>query len=117
MHTFDLALPLALPHTSHSFLSFPSLTHTRYTVQPIHPELLLSESRARQVVQQYAVQYSLSGQICRQININPRLLGRITGNIWVNDSAGERVDIGLAVKNAKQGLCVPGESVRVCVCD
>lgn len=77
--------------------------------QPLHPELLLSEARARQTVQQYALQYILSGVACRQLGVHPRLLGRITGNVWVNDSSGERVDIGLAVKNAKQGLCVPGK--------
>jgi hypothetical protein len=61
-------------------------------------------------VQQHALHYNLSGQVCRQLGVHPRLLGRLTGNIWVNDSSGERVDIGLAVKNAKQGLCVPGEA-------
>lgn len=80
-------------------------------MQPLHPELLQTESRARQVVQQYALHYVLSGQACRQLGLHPRLLGRITGNIWVNDSSGERVDVGLAVKNAKQGLCVPGEDL------
>jgi hypothetical protein len=88
-------------------------------LQPIHPELLLSEARAKQVVQQYALHYVLSGQACRQLNMHPRLLGRLTGNIWVNDSNGERVDIGLAVKNAKQGLCVPGKALvglRCCLC-
>lgn len=83
-------------------------------LQPLHPELLLSEARARQVVQQYALHYNLSGQVCRQLGVHPRLLGRLTGNIWVNDSSGERVDIGLAVKNAKQGLCVPGEAQGQC---
>jgi hypothetical protein len=90
-HTLPLPLPTAPP-----------------PLQPLHPELLLSEARARQVVQQYAVHYVLSGQAARQLGVNPRLLGRLTGNIWVNDSCGERVDVGLAVKNAKQGLCVPG---------
>lgn len=84
-------------------------------LQPLHPELLLSEARARQVVQQYALHYVLSGQAARQLGVNPRLLGRLTGNIWVNDSCGERVDVGLAVKNAKQGLCVPGAS-HMCGC-
>lgn len=86
-------------------------------LQPIHPELLLSEARARQVVQQYALHYVLSGQAARQLGVNPRLLGRLTGNIWVNDSCGERVDVGLAVKNAKQGLCVPGGwFLHMCAC-
>lgn len=53
------------------------------------------------------------------LRINPRLLGRITGNVWVSDGD-NRLDIGLAVKNAKQGLCVPSEHVffstqRVCL--
>ena len=87
----------------------PSATAPSFLLQPLHPELLLSESRARQTVQQYAQQYVPSGAACRQLQVHPRLLGRITGNVWVNDSSGERVDIGLAVKNAKQGLCVPGE--------
>jgi hypothetical protein len=58
-------------------------------------------------VAQAAPQFLLAGAACRQLRVHPRALGRLTGNVWVNDSAGERVDIGLAVKNAKQGLCVP----------
>lgn len=71
--------------------------------------MLLAESRAKHVVQQYATEYMPSGAASRLVRLNPRLLGRLTGNVWVEDSAGSRVDIGLAVKNAKQGLCVPGE--------
>lgn len=104
----DLARPV-----SYALLS---ATVSCPVLQPLHPELLLSEARARQVVQQYALQYVLSGQAARQLGVNPRLLGRLTGNIWVNDSCGERVDVGLAVKNAKQGLCVPGGCLHTCGC-
>jgi hypothetical protein len=78
-------------------------------MQPLHRELLAAESRARHTVQQFSAQFMPSGAASRNLRLNPRLLGRLTGNVWVEDSNGNRVDIGLAVKNAKQGLCVPGE--------
>lgn len=78
-------------------------------VQPLHRELMHAEGRAKQIVQQYAQEFCPSGAACRMLRVNPRMLGRLTGNVWVDDSRGERVDIGLAVKNAKQGLCVPCE--------
>lgn len=76
-------------------------------VQPLHRELLQAEGRARHIVQQYSLEFYPSGLACRQLRVNPRMLGRLTGNVWVDDSKGDRVDVGLAVKNAKQGLCVP----------
>jgi hypothetical protein len=77
-------------------------------LQPLHRELLAAESRARHTVQQFSTNFMPSGAASRSLRLNPRLLGRLTGNVWVEDSGGNRVDIGLAVKNAKQGLCVPG---------
>jgi hypothetical protein len=79
------------------------------SLQPLHRELLAAESRARHTVQQFSSQFMSSGAASSSLRLNPRLLGRLTGNVWVEDSAGNRVDIGLAVKNAKQGLCVPCE--------
>lgn len=80
-----------------------------FRVQPVHQELLQAEGRARHIVQQFAQEFFPSGVACRQLGVNPRMLGRLTGNVWVEDSQGQRVDVGLAVKNAKQGLCVPSE--------
>eukprot|EP00775_Hariotina_reticulata_P001729 gene1729-2072_t len=80
---------------------------------PLHQELLAAEARARHTVQQFAVDYLPSGMACRQLRVHPRMLGRLTGNVWVEDNQGERVDIGLAVKNAKQGLCVPGAVAKL----
>jgi 5'-3' exoribonuclease 1 len=61
------------------------------------------------MVASFAVTYQPSGMVARQLRLNPRVLGRITGNVWVGLDGDERVDVGLAIKNAKQGLCVPGE--------
>ncbi|WIA37566.1 hypothetical protein OEZ86_014473 [Tetradesmus obliquus] len=76
-------------------------------LQPLHRELLAAESRAKHTVQQFNTHFMPSGAASRSLRMNPRLLGRLTGNVWVEDSGSNRVDIGLAVKNAKQGLCVP----------
>ena len=63
---------------------------------------------AKRLVQQWATVYTPSGAAARQLRMDPRILGRITGNMWVSDGE-TRVDLGLAVKNAKQMTCVPGE--------
>lgn len=91
----------------------PSAAGHLVRIQPLHRELMLAEGRAYHIVQQYAQEYLPSGMACRQLRVNPRMLGRLTGNVWVDDSKGERVDVGLAVKNAKQGLCVPCECEKV----
>lgn len=67
----------------------------------------------KNVVRQAVIQYIPSGSAAKVLGINPRTLGRITGNVWVGDGDA-RADIGLAVKNAKQGLCVPGKLSTCC---
>jgi hypothetical protein len=94
----------------------PHPPNTFAFLQPLHRDLLAAEPRARHTVQQFASQFMPSGAASRSLRLNPRLLGRLTGNVWVEDSAGNRVDIGLAVKNAKQGLCVPCEHAGATVC-
>lgn len=56
------------------------------------------------------VRYMPTGQIARSLNMNPSILGRITGSLWV-DTADGRADIGLCVKNAPKGVCVPDYAV------
>ncbi|KIY96312.1 5'-3' exoribonuclease 1 [Monoraphidium neglectum] len=76
-------------------------------VAPARHDAAGAAKRGRQVVREYPIQYMPSGVAARALRVNPRLLGRVTGNVWVGDGD-NRVDVGLAVKNAKQGLCVPG---------
>lgn len=68
---------------------------------------------AKRLVQQATPSYLMSGVAARQMRLDPRVLGRLAGNVWVNDGE-TRADIGLAVKNAKQELCVPGARGAVC---
>jgi len=36
------------------------------------------------------------------------MLGRLTGNVWVEDNRGERLDIGLAVNECRTGPVCAG---------
>uniref|UniRef100_A0A061R927 5'-3' exoribonuclease 1 n=1 Tax=Tetraselmis sp. GSL018 TaxID=582737 RepID=A0A061R927_9CHLO len=47
-----------------------------------------------------------SGQVARQLRMNPRVLGTISGSVWMQ-AGDERFDVGLAVKHAGNELCVP----------
>lgn len=51
-------------------------------------------------------QYMPSGQMARKLNISPRTLGKITGNLFVTLDD-QRSDVGLCVKHGPKGLCVP----------
>ena len=51
--------------------------------------------------------FERSGQLARRLRLSPRLLGQLTGSVWVRVDEATRLDCGLNLKNAKQGLCVP----------
>jgi hypothetical protein len=53
------------------------------------------------------VRYCPQHVVQRKLGVSGRTLGRITGNIWVNDGD-SKLDLGLAVKAHGKGLCVPG---------
>jgi len=56
-----------------------------------------------------------SGAVARRLGVAPRVLGRMTGNVWVKtgEGRGDKVDVGLLVKNAKLGLYVPDFAVAI----
>lgn len=56
-----------------------------------------------------------SGGVARRLGVAPRVLGRMTGNVWVKtgEGRGDKVDVGLLVKNAKLGLYVPDFAVAI----
>ena len=49
------------------------------------------------------LRYIHSAEASKRVGVSPRVLGRLTGNVWVTEGE-ERHDIGLAVKNAQKGL-------------
>ncbi len=52
------------------------------------------------------VHYQPSYEIARFLGITPRCLSLLTGNFNATAS-GKRVSLGLCVKDAQKGLCVP----------
>ena len=64
---------------------------------------LLRTSHERWLCQ---VHYMPSYEIARSLGITPRCLGLLTGNFNVSVD-GKRVNLGLCVKDAQKGVCVP----------
>ena len=70
---------------------------------------------ARRILATVSVQYLPSGSIARRLGLSPRALGRITGPFFVPLPGGrqggrfgpDKVDVGLCIKHAGRGLCVP----------
>ncbi|MEW5297011.1 MAG: hypothetical protein WDW36_000248 [Sanguina aurantia] len=80
----------------------------RIQVQPVNPELGDDALRtAKRVVRSHETRYNYSGLVARQLNVSPRSLGRITGNLWLKDGD-DRYDIGVAVKSSKGPPLRPG---------
>ena len=52
------------------------------------------------------VAYQPSYVIARRLGISPRSLGRVTGSVFVR-AGDKKYDIGLCIKIAPKGLCVP----------
>ena len=52
------------------------------------------------------VAFQPSYEISRSMGITPRCLSLLTGNYNVS-AAGKRVNVGLCIKDAQKGLCVP----------
>jgi 5'-3' exoribonuclease 1 len=79
---------------------------------PAPPNSTQAAHTARRILSNFNnVNYQPSGQVARKLGVSPRTLGRMTGNVWVKvgeeRSRGDRVDIGLCVKNGAKGLFVP----------
>jgi hypothetical protein len=64
---------------------------------------------AKRIMKDINATFIPSGQVARQLKVGPRSLGMLTGNLWlkVGPDRGDRIDIGLAVKDGRNSLCVP----------
>ena len=63
---------------------------------------------AQRVFASHPAVFTRSGAMARKLRLSPRLLGQVTGQLFVRlDDAGTKVDLGLNLKSAKHGLCVP----------
>ena len=77
-----------------------------YTVaiRPTAPD----SGAAQRVFASHPAVFMRSGAMARKLRLSPRLLGQLTGQLFVKlDDAGTKVDVGLNLKSAKHGLCVP----------
>ena len=78
-------------------------------LQAAHKDVAALARRTKQIVQEHQPVYMPSPVAASRLNMNPGVLGRITGSVWLGEGH-DRADVGLCVKNAKDGLCVPGKS-------
>lgn len=80
-------------------------THVRRTHwnRPRHKGLSVSHRRPSCDVQ---MNFSPSYMVARQLRMSPRCLSLLTSSLHVRVDD-KRVDLGLCVKNAPKGLCVP----------
>ncbi|KAG2430247.1 hypothetical protein HXX76_010345 [Chlamydomonas incerta] len=84
--------------------------HYRILVQPVTEAVGQQALRsAKRVVERFAVKYYTSSDVAHRVGVTPRLLGRITGNMWARDGD-DRSDLGLAIKTSSRDVCVPGFS-------
>ncbi|GLC57430.1 hypothetical protein PLESTB_001223500 [Pleodorina starrii] len=84
--------------------------HYRVLVQPVSDQVGIQALRsAKRVIERFAVKYYNSGEVSNKAGVSPRLLGRITGNMWTRDGD-DRYDLGLAIKTSSKDVCVPGFS-------
>lgn len=72
-------------------------------VQPFPPD----HEIARRLLCNTGTRFDKSGALARRLRLSPRTLGQLTGSIFVRIDEREKVDLGLNLKNAKAGLCVP----------
>lgn len=72
-------------------------------VQPFPPD----HSIAQRLLCSTATRFDKSGALARKLRLNPRTLGQITGSVFVRLDDREKIDLGLNLKNARAGLCVP----------
>ncbi|KAI3438723.1 hypothetical protein D9Q98_001143 [Chlorella vulgaris] len=81
----------------------------RISLQPGPSNMATIAQSARRVLGNVNVQYAPSGQVSRRLGVSHRVLGRLTGNVWVQagEERRDRVDVGLLVKNGAKALYVP----------
>lgn len=72
-------------------------------MQPFPPDHNIAE----RLLCNTGTRFDRSGALARKLRLSPRTLGQITGSVYVRIDEREKVDLGLNLKNAKAGLCVP----------
>ncbi|KAG2447716.1 hypothetical protein HYH02_007176 [Chlamydomonas schloesseri] len=106
----DLGKSLAVKPAGKGKGAAASNGHYRILVQPITDAMGQQALRsAKRVVERFAVKYYTSSDVAHRVGVTPRLLGRITGNMWARDGD-DRYDLGLAIKTSSRDVCVPGFS-------
>ncbi|KAJ9516877.1 hypothetical protein QJQ45_027272, partial [Haematococcus lacustris] len=81
----------------------------RIAVQPLGPPADPDPMAraARRAASTHAPRYLHSSEVARKLGVNPRVLGRISSNVWITEGE-DRYDVGLAVRSPAKGMCVPG---------
>jgi 5'-3' exoribonuclease 1 len=77
----------------------------------LHP-VPLDTGLSRRILKGVGQRYMASGEMARKLGVNPKVIGCLTGAVWVQENAkasrGDRVDIGLNLKHNGKMLCVAG---------
>ena len=77
----------------------------------LHP-VPLDTGLSRRILKGVGQRYMASGEMARKLGVNPKVIGCLTGAVWVQESAkasrGDRVDVGLNLKHNGKMLCVAG---------
>ncbi|KFM26200.1 5'-3' exoribonuclease 1 [Auxenochlorella protothecoides] len=83
------------------------------SVEPPPPTAASAAKTALALLGGGAPRYCPAHQAAKQVGISPSALGRIAGSLYlvIGESRRDRLDVGLCVRNAKLGLCVP-DAVR-----
>ena len=72
----------------------------------------LDTGAARRILQGVGQRYMQGGELARKLGVHPKVVGQITGAVWVQENAkasrGDRVDLGLNLKHNGKNLCVAG---------
>ena len=72
----------------------------------------LDTGAARRILQGVGQRYMQGGEVARKLGVHPKVVGQITGAVWVQENAKasrhDRVDIGLNLKHNAKNLCVAG---------
>ena len=93
----------------------PAVERLTIALKPASAAAAAAGGAARRILATVSVQYLPSGSVARRLGLSPRALGRITGPFFVPLPGGkaggrfgpDKVDVGLCVKHAGRGLCVP----------
>ena len=105
----DVALFLGRSHFG--ALAVVTDVSTNNLAVSLHP-VPLDTGVSRRILNGVGQRYMSSGELARKLGINPKVIGCITGAVWVQENAKasrhDRVDVGLNLKHNAKMLCVSG---------